>query len=96
VSAECLSTRGCCGGGQRNGLSPTSGAIDESEDVSVALRRRKRTYNVNVNVGKATGRNRNGGGGGTGVNMNFCFLTRNALAGPLIDVSSHRVPKKTG
>jgi hypothetical protein len=58
-------------GRKRNGLSPPSGAIYDSENVCVALRGRKRTEEVYMDVGETMERNGNGRRGDMCVNTLF-------------------------
>ncbi len=69
-----MSTGGGGDGRKRNGLSPSSSAVHDGENVSVALGGRERTNKVNVNVGKTTGWNRNGSGRGRNMSVNFGSL----------------------
>jgi hypothetical protein len=83
-------------GRKRNGLNPTGGSVNDSEDVGVALGGRKGTDQVNMNVGKTTGRNGNGRRRGRNVVVNFGSLAGNTLLCPEIDVTCHAVPKESG
>jgi len=59
-SAKGLGTGSGSDRGERYGFGPSGGAINDGENVSVALRRWKRANNVNVNVRKTAFRDGNG------------------------------------
>jgi hypothetical protein len=96
MRAEGLSTGRGRSGGKRNGLCPTGRSVHEGEDVGVALGWGKGANNVNVYMGKTAGRNGYGHRRGLCVEMYFCFLARDTLTGPLVDISGHGSPKETG
>jgi hypothetical protein len=71
-------------------------AVNDGENVCVALRRRKRANEVNVNVGKVTGRNGDGLRRRGDVSVNFGFLARKTFTRPLVEVRGHERPEKSG
>jgi hypothetical protein len=83
-------------GMKRNSLNPTGGAINDGENVGMALRGRKGSYQVNMNVGETTGRDRNRSRRRGNVFVNFGSLAGNTLLGPEGDVTGHAIPKEAG
>jgi hypothetical protein len=64
--------------------------------MSVTFRKEGGDNQVNVDMSKMARRNGNGSGQGMSVGMHLCILIRDILAGPLVDILSHAVPKETG
>jgi hypothetical protein len=95
MGTESFCTGRSRGGRNRNSLSPTGGLVHEGENVGVSLGRWKRTNKVDVDMGKTAGRNGNGNVRRLIVEMHLCFLTRNALPGPLVNIPGHGMPKET-
>jgi hypothetical protein len=83
-------------GGKRSCFKPSGGAVNDGENVCVALRWRKSANQVNVNVGETTGRNGNGLRRGRDVSVDFCLLARKTFTRPLIEVRGHVRPDKSG
>jgi hypothetical protein len=96
MRAEGFGTGRGCGGGRRNSLCPTGCSVHEGEDVGVALGWGKGTNNVNMDMGKTAGRNGYGHRRGLCVEIYLCFLARDTLLGPLVDISGHGSPEETG
>ncbi len=96
IRAEGFGTGRGCGGGKGNSLSPMGGSVHEGEDVGVALGWGEGTDNVNVDMGKTAGRNWYGHRRRLCVEVYLCFLARDTLTGPLVDISGHGIPKEPG
>ncbi len=93
--AECISTGTSRGGRKRNSFNPASSSVNDGENVGMTLRGRKGANEVNMNMGKSAGRKRNRCGWGRNVFVDFGSLARKTLSGPVVDISSHTVPKET-
>ena len=81
---------------QRNGYGPAGEAVDDGEEVRVALAGWQRAHQVHIDVFETTSRDLEGGKRSTGVTLDLGALAGKALLGPLAHLLGQAMPDELG